>query len=74
MNRYLKGNYPLRRKAHPSSEEARKNNKAETSEQEFERRALEKLGGSIAFVVKSNFVWNGDQGEEAASADTRPNP
>ena len=34
--------------------------KAETTSTEFERRALERLGGSIAFVMKGkNVLWSG---------------
>jgi hypothetical protein len=61
MSNLLKGNYELPKgstkdglnKSQPTSE---------TADQEFERRALEKLGGSIAFVLKKNtFVWDGDE-------------
>ena len=35
---------------------------SETSTQEFVRGALERLGGSIAFVLmKNTFVWTGDK-------------
>ena len=52
----LKGNYKLKND-HPEKTAL----KAEkTVTQEFERRALEKLGGSIAFVQKKNtFMWDG---------------
>ena len=30
---------------------------------EFERTALKRLGGSIAFVSRKGFLWKGDQGE-----------
>lgn len=59
MSKLLKGNYPLAT-APKSAEEPSKPAK-ETSTQTFERRALEQLGGSIAFVMKKNtFVWKGD--------------
>jgi hypothetical protein len=54
----LKGNYKLPK----NSSEKEKKDETESSTQEFERRALEKLGGSIAFVQKKDvFVWNGDK-------------
>lgn len=57
MSKYLKGNYPLMKE---KSEPAVK--PEETVTHEFERRALERLGGSIAFVMKKNtFVWRGDR-------------
>lgn len=55
-NPYLKGNYPLR--FVPADTKARSD--AENLEAEFERTALQKLGGSIAFVKKAgSFVWKG---------------
>lgn len=56
MSRYLKGNYPLPGDKGSSSEE-----NPENPTEEFERKALERLGGSIAFVLKKNtFIWKGD--------------
>ena len=64
MPSYLKGNYSVRRKKGASSPKVPRKEAAETPGEEFERRALEKLGGSIAFVVKSSFVWQGDHDGE----------
>jgi hypothetical protein len=55
----LIGNYSL-----PGHEETPEKNTDESPEEktvsEFERRAMERLGGSIAFVMKGkNVVWNG---------------
>jgi hypothetical protein len=60
MSDFLKGNYPLEPASAPAapSETAQP---AETKKDEFERRALERLGGSIAFVIKKDFVWKGDK-------------
>jgi hypothetical protein len=53
---YLKGNYSLT--FAPAAPE--KAEDAKDLEAEFERTALQKLGGSIAFVKKSGgFVWKG---------------
>lgn len=55
MSRFLKGNYALK-KAGISRKRAKPKNFSEI----FEGKALEKLGGSIAFVMKSSkFVWEG---------------
>ena len=57
MSEYLKGNYKAPQpKAPEPSEEATKEDKLRS---EFEKRAMEKLGGSIAFVMKPKgaFVW-----------------
>lgn len=60
MAQYLKGNYRLSKKVKPRV------NKKQTIEQKFEQESLRKLGGSIAFVMKSKtFVWEGDEDEKA---------
>lgn len=57
VSRYLKGNYPLPEK--DASQETQRQ-KDPTASEQFERRALERLGGSIAFVLKKKtFVWKG---------------
>lgn len=58
MSKFLKGNYEV---------EGEENEEVKEKDQDFsklfENRAMEKLGGSIAFVMKSNkFVW--DENEE----------
>ena len=56
MSKFLKGNYKLE-----GAPEAAEPTPADAVDQ-FERRALERLGGSIAFVMKRNtFVWSGDR-------------
>ena len=53
----LKGNYKLD-KSEPQKND--KTSKKRSSTEEFEKRALERLGGSIAFVQKKDtFVWDG---------------
>jgi hypothetical protein len=64
MSSYLKGNYRLKRNKATLSPKGSGNQAHETPEQEFQRRALERLGGSIAFVVKPNLVWNGENAAE----------
>ena len=59
MSKYLKGNYKLSKDS--GEPEKPSEPSKETATQEFERRALERLGGSIAFVLKGKtFVWKGD--------------
>ena len=60
MNKLLKGNYRLKK----SNVKNKKDNKVNFSKL-FENKAAEKLGGSIAFVMKEdNFIWEGH--DEAA--------
>lgn len=55
----LKGNYQIKRNITHQEEK-----QTETTTGEFERRALAKLGGSIAFVaLKDGFVWKGEKSE-----------
>lgn len=56
MNNMLKGTYQLKKDSKPLV----KKRKKVTSVEEFEARAIEKLGGSIAFVSKANLVWSGE--------------
>ena len=59
MKEFLKGNYTLDAKIEdPEAIEA------EGAEEEFERTALARLGGSICFVRKKGFVWKGETGEK----------
>ena len=55
MNEFLKGNYKLE-----NTEKVEQKADTKNITELFEEKALEKLGGSIAFVMKSNkFLWNG---------------
>jgi hypothetical protein len=53
----LKGNFETQTKV--SAEQH-----VDTIEEKFEREALKRLGGSIAFVSKKKFLWTGDDNEE----------
>jgi len=58
MSKFLKGNYPLQNTEASEPETAKPKNIAD----EFEEKALERLGGSIAYVMKSNtFLWEGEE-------------
>ena len=61
MSKFLKGNYEVDK----DNNRENKEKKQDLSEL-FESRAFEQLGGSIAFVMKSNkFVWD-DEGDDHA--------
>jgi hypothetical protein len=60
MSRLLKGNYTLP-KASGVQGKKKGSEEKETTTHEFERRAMDRLGGSIAFVIKKDvFLWDGD--------------
>ncbi len=52
MNEFLKGNFEVKNKLDGED------GKAESLEERFEREALKRLGGSIAFVSKKKVKWN----------------
>lgn len=52
MSDVLKGNFIPKRPVSVTEE-------PESLEQQFEREALKRLGGSIAFVSKKKFLWTG---------------
>ena len=55
MDKLLKGNYDL------EDETEIKSSLPNDDKQGFEDKAMERLGGSIAFVMKGNkFVWDDD--------------
>jgi len=55
MTEYLKGNYELKVEIEERQEDAEA-----SATDEFERKALSRLGGSICFVSKKGFLWTGD--------------
>jgi len=62
MSKFLKGNYEIK-----DGNEMRRDNKTYNNNVEalFEKKAMEKLGGSIAFVMKGNkFLWDGENDTE----------
>ena len=52
MNDFLKGNFEVKNKLDGED------GKAESLEDRFEREALKRLGGSIAFVSKKKVRWD----------------
>ena len=68
MKEFLRGNYKV-------DAEIKETSDAEGSklEEAFERKALSRLGGSICFVSKKKFIWNGeDEAESGAGKEDRP--
>jgi hypothetical protein len=55
MKEFLKGNYTLDVVIKESEAEAEAG-----ATEAFERKALSRLGGSICFVSKKSFLWEGD--------------
>ena len=66
MNDYLKGNYKL----DANIEEPKDG--APNSTEEFEKKALSRLGGSICFVSKKDFLWTGDKSDGPRTTDRKP--
>jgi hypothetical protein len=65
MKEFLKGNYKVDTEIKESADAERSQLEAE-----FERKALSRLGGSICFVSKKAFVWQGEAQPQASRADT----
>ncbi|HEC20838.1 MAG TPA: hypothetical protein ENI97_16100 [Gammaproteobacteria bacterium] len=58
MSDLLKGNFDTAKPVVDNSEDG------QTLEQRFEKEALKKLGGSIAFVAKQEVVWGDEDAEQ----------
>ncbi len=67
MNQYLRGNYRL----DVAIEDAPPADAAGATE-EFEKKALSRLGGSICFVSRKSFLWTGESRDGAGTPDRRP--
>ena len=62
MNQFLKGNYRVKGMENVKMEKEKEEKSDDVLQKAFENSALEKLGGSIAFVKKSaSFVWKGQK-------------
>lgn len=62
MSNFLKGNYKVENEIKTTDEEL-------TTEERFEREALKRLGGSIAFVSKKKVMWDAPAKEDKATDD-----
>jgi hypothetical protein len=56
MNEFLRGNFKPRKGVVADT-------KDEDAIDQFEREALRRLGGSITFVSRKKFVWDGEDGD-----------
>ena len=63
MPEFLKGNYKVDAKIEDAVDSADSTN-------EFEKKALSRLGGSICFVSKKSLIWQGEPQPQARRADT----
>ena len=62
----LQGNYELDNEVESQGDE---NSPDEALQQEYYKAALQKLGGSIAFVMKDKtFLWTGDKDVQSTNA------
>jgi hypothetical protein len=62
MPEFLKGNYKVDVTIEDKADAA-------DSTDEFEKKALSRLGGSICFVSKKSLIWQGDGDKDQAKAD-----
>ena len=63
MPEFLKGNYKVNATIEDKADAA-------DSTDEFEKKALSRLGGSICFVSKKGFLWKGDNGKTDGPRET----
>lgn len=56
MEELLKGNYKL-----DQSKIESKDDQLEDINSEFSKKALNSIGGSMVFVEREKFIWNGDE-------------
>ena len=64
MSNYLKGNFE------PKGEVEAPGNRADSASDDFEDAALRRLGGSIAYVSRKKFLWQGeDDGVDGGEKD-----
>lgn len=58
MSDFLKGNYKV------DKEIVAESNEKETAKDEFKKKALNSIGGSMVFVERDKYVWKGDDDEQ----------
>jgi len=58
MSEFLKGNYDLNTKISESED------KESSIEEEFRKKAINSIGGSMVFVERNRMTWDGDAEEE----------
>lgn len=58
MSDFLKGNYDLDDKVVDEAEDK------ESTDDEYKKKALNSIGGSMVFVEREQYVWDGDEEEK----------
>lgn len=58
MSDFLKGNYDLDERIVDDTDET------SSAKDEFKKKALNSIGGSMVFVEREKYVWDGDNEEE----------
>lgn len=58
MSDFLKGTYDLDKKIVDKSKESDK------AKDEFKKKALNSIGGSMVFVEREKYTWDGDEEEK----------
>jgi len=58
MSDFLKGNYDLDEKIVDDADETN------SAKDEFKKKALNSIGGSMVFVEREQYVWDGDTEDE----------
>lgn len=73
MSDFLKGNFKVKRPVQAPAPAA--DAKADTFKDEYRRKALASVGGSMVFVEMDHLMWDGDTAASApAAADEKKNP
>ena len=63
MSKLLRGNFSTKKEVEGES-------KGHDVTEEFEKEALRRLGGSIAYVSKKKFVWSGEDSEATSPGES----
>lgn len=63
MSKFIRGNYEV-------AADIKAEKLDDDLEQKFERAALARLGGSIGYVSRKKFLWDGEEGEDKDMAAT----
>ena len=71
MSDLLKGNFKTKKKVKPELETSEN---TESLENQFEKEALKRLGGSIAFVSKKKVMWSKRENKKQSNDQKTENP
>ena len=65
MSEFLQGNFKVKRPIKPATET--KDSEKKSFKEEFRRKAIASVGGSMVFVEMDQLIWDGD----AAAGETK---